>query len=72
MNKQTKLPEPEVIEKTTSNLRNICQQLDELTLQLDELIAIVEANIRANIINVYHPKKEVVSVREAKGDVGLP
>ena len=43
MNKQTKLPKPEV----------------------------VEANIRANIINVHHPKKEVVSVREAKGDVGL-
>ena len=50
---------------------NICHQLDDLTLQLDELIAIVEANIRANIINVHHPKKEVVSVREAKGDVGL-
>ena len=66
MNKKTKLPEPEVIEKTINNLRNICHKLDELTLQLDELIAIVEANIRANTINVYHPGKEIVSVREAK------
>ena len=71
MNKKTKLPEPEVIEKTTSNLRHICHKLDELTLQLDELIAIVEANIRANTMNNYHSKKELASVRETKKDVGF-
>jgi hypothetical protein len=53
MSEKPKLPEPEIIEKTVRNLRGVCQRLEALTLSLDELIAIVEADIRNSPINVY-------------------
>ncbi|WP_293355845.1 MULTISPECIES: hypothetical protein [unclassified Microcoleus] len=53
MSEKPKLPDPEIIEKTVRNLRGVCLRLDALTLSLDELIAIVEADIRNSPINVY-------------------
>ena len=53
MSETPKFPDAEVIEKTVRNLRGVCQRLDALTLSLDELIAIVEADIRNSPINVY-------------------
>ncbi|MEZ2240541.1 hypothetical protein [Microcoleus sp.] len=53
MSETPKLPAPEVIQKTVRNLRGVCLRLDALTLSLDELIAMVEADIRNSPINVY-------------------
>jgi imidazoleglycerol phosphate dehydratase HisB len=53
MNETPKPPDPEVIQKTVRNLRGVCQRLDALTLSLDELIAMVEVDIRNSPINVY-------------------
>ncbi len=53
MSETPKLPEPEIIEKTVRNLRGVCLRLDALTLSLDELIAMVEADIRNSPINVH-------------------
>ena len=53
MSEKPKLPEPEIIEKTVRNLRGVCLRLDALTLSLDELIAMVEADIRNSPINVH-------------------
>ncbi|MFM9265322.1 hypothetical protein [Tychonema sp. BBK16] len=53
MSEKLKLPEPEIIEKTVRNLRGVCLRLDALTLSLDELIAMVEADIRNSPINVH-------------------
>jgi hypothetical protein len=53
MSETPKLPNPEVIQKTVRNLRGVCQRLDALTLSLDELIAMVEADIRNSPINVH-------------------
>ncbi len=53
MSETPKLPTPEVIQKTVRNLRGVCQRLDALTLSLDELIAMVEADIRNSPINVH-------------------
>ena len=57
MNQQTKLPEQKIIDKTVNNLRSVCGQLDALTIMLDELIAMVEADIRNSPINVYRREK---------------
>ena len=53
MSETPKLPNPEVIQKTVRNFRGVCQRLDALTLSLDELIAMVEADIRKSPINLY-------------------
>lgn len=53
MSEKSKLPEPEIIEKTVRNLRGVCLRLDALTLSLDELIAMVEADIRNSPINIH-------------------
>jgi hypothetical protein len=57
MNQQTQLPEQKIIDKTVNNLRSVCHQLDVLTLELDELIVMVEADIRNSPINIYRRKK---------------
>lgn len=57
MSEKPKLPEPEIIEKTVRNLRGVCQRLDALTFSLDELIAMVEADIRNSPINVHRRQK---------------
>ncbi len=60
MDDKPKLPEPEIIDKTLNNLRSVCQQLDALTLQLDELIAMVEADIRRSPLTNYRLKKGMI------------
>jgi hypothetical protein len=57
MSEKPKLPNPEVIQKTVRNLRGVCQRLDALTFSLDELIAMVEADIRNSPINVHRREK---------------
>jgi hypothetical protein len=56
MNQIAKLPDPEVIQKTVRNLLGVCQRLEALTLSLDELMAMLEADIRNSSINV--PRRE--------------
>jgi hypothetical protein len=53
MSETPKLPAREVIQKTMRNFLGVCQRLDNLTLSLDELIAMVEADIRNSPINVH-------------------
>jgi hypothetical protein len=62
MDDKPKLPEPEIIDKTVNNLRSVCQQLDTLTLQLDELIAMVEADIRRSPLTTYRLKKGMIKL----------
>ncbi|OCR00501.1 hypothetical protein BCD67_10940 [Oscillatoriales cyanobacterium USR001] len=57
MNKQKNLPDPEKVNKTVAMLRESNQRLDALTLSLDELIAMVEADIRNSPINVHRREK---------------
>lgn len=59
MTEKAKLPppSPETVKKHVENLRIVCLQLDALTMQLDELIAMVEADIRKSPLNVYRREK---------------
>lgn len=57
MTNTPKVPDSEVIEKTVNNFRSVSQRLDALTLNLDELIAMVEADIRKSPINIYRREK---------------
>ncbi|MCW6053011.1 hypothetical protein K4039_23795 [Lyngbya sp. CCAP 1446/10] len=53
MSETAKLPAREVIQKTMRNFLSVYQRLDDLILSLDELIAMVEADIRNSPINVH-------------------
>lgn len=57
MTEQAKVPPPEIIEKTVKNLQAVCVRMDALTMEIDELIAMVEAEIRNSPINVYRREK---------------
>lgn len=57
MNTQKNLPAPEKVNKTVAMLRESNQMLEALTLSLDELIAMVEADIRNSPINVHRREK---------------
>ncbi|MEM9543161.1 MAG: hypothetical protein AAGA60_27175 [Cyanobacteria bacterium P01_E01_bin.42] len=57
MNAPSNWPEPKIIEKTVENLRSVSYKLDALTMNLDELIAIVEEDIRKNPVNTYRREK---------------
>ena len=57
MNKQKNLPDPEKVKKTVARIRESNQMLEALTLSLDELIAMVEADIRNSPINVHRREK---------------
>jgi hypothetical protein len=46
MNQQAQIPDPETRAKSVARWRKVNQQIDLLTLHLDELIAIVEAGLR--------------------------
>ncbi|WP_250123787.1 hypothetical protein [Chroococcidiopsis sp. CCMEE 29] len=48
-----KLPDPEKVKRTVERLRASNQQLEAVTLALDELIAIVEADIRHTPLTAY-------------------
>ncbi|WP_017720795.1 hypothetical protein [Kamptonema formosum] len=46
MNPQLQIPDPQMRERSVARWREVNQQIDLLTLQLDELIAIVEIGLR--------------------------
>jgi hypothetical protein len=69
MSEKPKLPEPEIIEKTVRNLRGVCLRLDALTLSLDELIAMVEADIRNSPINVHRRENAKRLAESVKQDL---
>ena len=53
MNEQRQLPDPEKVKQTVAMLRDSNRMLEAWTQTLDELIAMVEADIRNSPINVY-------------------
>ncbi|MCC3532146.1 MAG: hypothetical protein JGK21_29885 [Microcoleus sp. PH2017_22_RUC_O_B] len=53
MSEQRQLPEPEKVKNTVAMLRESNRMLETWTQTLDELIAIVEADIRNSPINVH-------------------
>ncbi|MGK7929016.1 MAG: hypothetical protein AB4290_27895 [Spirulina sp.] len=57
MSNPSNLPDPKIIEKAIGNLRSVGYQLDALTLNLDEVIAMVEEDIRNNPVNTYRRQK---------------
>jgi hypothetical protein len=57
MNEQLQLPEPEKVKQTVAMMRESNQMLEAWTLTLDELIAMVEADIRNSPINIHRREK---------------
>lgn len=53
MNEQKQLPDPEKVKQTVAMLRDSNRMLEAWTQTLDELIAMVEADIRNSPINVH-------------------
>jgi hypothetical protein len=53
MNEQKKIPDPEKVKQTVAMLRDSNRMLEAWTQTLDELIAMVEADIRNSPINVH-------------------
>lgn len=53
MNEQKQIPDPEKVKQTVAMLRDSNRMLEAWTQTLDELIAIVEADIRNSPINVH-------------------
>ncbi len=57
MTQQPKLPDPEKVKKTVAMLRESNHQLEAVALEIDELIAMVEAEIRNSPINVHRRER---------------
>lgn len=53
MTQTKKLPNPEKVKRTVEHLRASNQQLEAVTLALDELIAMVEVDIRYSPLTAY-------------------
>lgn len=53
MNSQPSIPDPGTRKRHAENMREACQQLEAVTLALDELIAMVEADIRRQPRNIH-------------------
>lgn len=53
MTQLKKLPDPEKVKRTVERLRASNQQLEVITLALDELIAMVETDIRHSPLTAY-------------------
>jgi hypothetical protein len=53
MSETPKLPDPEKVKQTVAMLRDSNRMLEAWTQTLDELIAMVEADIRNSPINVH-------------------
>jgi len=67
MNQQRQLPEPEKVKNTVAMLRESNRMLETWTQTLDELVAMVEADIRNSPINVYrreNVKRRAESVKQ--------
>lgn len=52
-----RIPNPEGFQRAAKRLRETCRELDALNLQLDELIAKVEDDIRRSPLTQYRLKK---------------
>lgn len=50
-------PNPEAFQRAAKRLKEACYQLDALNIQLDELIAKVEEDIRHSPLTQYRLKK---------------
>lgn len=57
MTEQLKLPDPEKVKKTVAMLRESNHQLEAVALEIDELIAMVETDIRNSPINVHRRER---------------
>ena len=57
MTEQPKLPDLEKVKKTVAMLRQSNHQLEAVALEIDELIAMVEVEIRTSPINVHRRKR---------------
>ena len=64
MTQLKKLPDPEKAKHTVEQLRASNQQLEAVTLALDELIAMVEADIRHSPLTAYRLGKRKHSASE--------
>jgi len=69
MTQQAKVPEPETIKRHVTNMSEACQQLEAFTLALDELIALVEADIRRQPRNAYLSSKFKRSVESVNQEL---
>ena len=54
---QQLLPDPQKVQKTVRELREVCRQFDALNYTLDELIAQVEAEIRNSPLTIHRLRK---------------
>lgn len=57
MTEKAKSPDPAAINRTVARLHETCQQLDALTLLLDDAIAQVEAENRKSPLYAYRLKR---------------
>jgi hypothetical protein len=62
MNKQTTV-DPQKIQKTVNELREVCHQFDLLNFNLDELISQVDAEIRNSPLTAYRLRKSPRSTK---------
>ena len=46
MTQKPRIPDPETRARSVARMREACRKLDLVTVQLDELIAMVEADLR--------------------------
>ncbi|MDF0552690.1 hypothetical protein [Kamptonema sp. UHCC 0994] len=53
MTQQPQLPDPEKVKQTVAKMREVCRQFDSLNFALDELIALIEADIRNSPLTAY-------------------
>ena len=70
MNNQPRIPDPEIILRHVSKMREVCRQFDTLNLLLDEAIAQVEADIRNSPLNAYRLGKARVAAQEGAEEFG--
>lgn len=70
MNNQPRIPDPEIILRHVSKMREVCRQFDALNLLLDEAIAQVEADIRNSPLTAYRLGKARVAVEKGAEESG--
>jgi hypothetical protein len=69
MNEQKQIPDPEKVKQTVAMLRDSNRMLEAWTQTLDELIAIVEADIRNSPINVHRRENAKRLAESVKQDL---
>ena len=69
MSEQRELPEPQKVKNTVAMLRESNRMLEAWTQTLDELIAMVETDIRNSPINVYRRENAQRLAESVKHDL---